>query len=160
MGRYKDYSYEQTVFLPVNFKKQVLPGTFEYTLHNLIDKKIDLSLFYERVHNDETEAPAYDPAILLKIILFTYSLGINTSRAIAQLCQENVVCMALSADTSPHYTTIADFISSNDKEIINLFNRVLSVCYTQNLICKNMFAIDGCKISSKCSKEWSGIKKE
>ena len=36
MGRYKDYSYEQTVFLPANFKKQVLPGTFEYTLNNLI----------------------------------------------------------------------------------------------------------------------------
>ena len=160
MGRYKEYSYEQTVFLPINFNKQILPGTFEYTLHNLIDKKIDLSLFYERVHNDETGAPAYDPAILLKIILFAYSRSINTSRSIARLCQENVICMALSADTSPHYTTIADFISSNAKEIIDLFTRVLSVCYTQNLIGKNMFAIDGCKISSNCSKEWSGTKKE
>ena len=91
MGRYKEYSYEQTVFLPINFKKQILPGTFEYTLHNLIDKKIDLSLFYERVHNDETGAPAYNPAILLKIILFAYSRSINTSRGIAQLYQENVV---------------------------------------------------------------------
>ena len=68
--------------------------------------------------------------------------------------------MALSADTSPHYTTIADFISSNSNEIIDLFTRILSVCYTQNLIGKNMFAIDGCKISSNCSKEWSGTKKE
>ena len=65
MGRFREYSYEQTVFLPINFNKQILPGTFEYTLHNLLDKKIDLSLFYERVHNDETGAPAYDPAILL-----------------------------------------------------------------------------------------------
>ena len=129
-------------------------------MNNLIDKEIDLSLFYERVHNDETGAPAYDPAILLKIILFAYSRSINTSRAIGQLCQENVICMALSADTTPHYTTIADFIASNAKEIIDLFTRVLSVCYTQNLIGKNMFAIDGCKISSNCSKEWSGTKKE
>ena len=68
--------------------------------------------------------------------------------------------MALSADTAPHYTTTAEFISSNSKEIIDLFTRVLSVCYTQNLIGKNMFAIDGCKISSNCSKEWSGTKKE
>ena len=57
MGRFKEYSYEQSVFLPINFNKQILPGTFEYTLHNLIDKKIDLSLFYEQVHNDETGAP-------------------------------------------------------------------------------------------------------
>ena len=123
MGRFKEYSYEQTVLLPINFKKQILPGTFEYTLYNLIDNKIDLSLFYKRVHNDETGAPAYDPAILLKIILFAYSRGIICSRPIARLCRENVICMALSADTSPHYTTIADFISSNAKEIIDLFTK-------------------------------------
>ncbi len=153
MGKFKDYSYNQTVFLPINFTKQILPGTFEYTLHNLIDNELDLDIFYERVHNDETGAPAYDPGILLKIILFAYSRGIITSRAIAQFCKENVICMALSADTSPHFTTIAGFISSLDREMINLFTRVLSVCYTQNLIGKNMFAIDGCKISSNCSKE-------
>ena len=109
---------------------------------------------------DRIKSLSYDPAILLKIILFAYSRGIIFSRPIARLCQENVVCMALSADTSPHFTTIADFIASMDKEIIDLFTRVLSVCYTQNLIGKNMFAIDGCKISSNCSKEWSGTKKE
>ena len=160
MGKFKEYSYKQTVLLPINFSKQILPGTFEYTLHNLIDNELDLSIFKERIHNDETGAPAYDPAILLKIILFAYSRGIISSRGIARLCQENVICMALSADTSPHFTTIADFITSMDKEIIDLFTRVLSVCYTQNLIGKNMFAIDGCKISSNCSKEWSGTKKE
>ncbi len=160
MGRFKYYSYEQTVILPINFSKQILPGTFEYTLHHLIDNELDLKDFYEKVHNDETGAPAYDPAIMLKIILFAYSRGIISSRDIEKLCRENIVCMALSADTSPHFTTIADFISSCDKELINLFTKVLSVCYTQNLIGKNMFAIDGCKISSNCSKEWSGTKDE
>ncbi len=95
MGRYKEYSYEQTVFLPINFNKQILPGTFEYTLTNLIDKEIDLSLFYKRVHNDETEAPAYDPAILLKIILFAYKSYYYTNCAIARLCQENVICKSI-----------------------------------------------------------------
>ena len=160
MGRFKYYSYEQTVILPINFSKQILPGTFEHTLHNLIDNELDLKVFYEKIHNDETGAPAYDPAILLKIILFAYSRGIISSRDIEKLCRENVVCMALSADTSPHFTTIADFISSCDKELVNFFTKVLSVCYSQNLIGKNMFAIDGCKISSNCSKEWSGTKKE
>ena len=52
MGRCKDYSYEQTVFLPINFSRQVLPGTFEYTLHNLIDNELDVSIFEERIHNE------------------------------------------------------------------------------------------------------------
>ena len=68
--------------------------------------------------------------------------------------------MALAADTQPHFTTIADFISCSHKECVSLFTMILSVCYSQGLIGKNMFAIDGCKISSKCSKEWSGTKSE
>lgn len=160
MGRYKDYSYEQTVFLPINFNKQILPGTFEYTLNLLINDKLDLTIFKERYKNDDTGAPAYDPAILLKIILFAYSRGIVSSRNIEKLCNENIICIALTADTHPHFTTIADFISSMDNECVELFTRVLAICYSENLIGKNMFAIDGCKISSNCSKEWSGTKKE
>ena len=160
MAKYKEYSYDQKMFLPVSFSEQVLPGTFEYTLNYVIDNELDLSLFHDRMHNDETGAPAYDPSILLKIILYAYSRGIISSRRIAQLCRENVVCMALSADTRPHFTTIAMFISTMDKEIAALFTQILSVCYANNVIGKNMFAIDGCKISSNCSKEWSGTKKE
>ncbi len=160
MGKYKEYSYEQKVLLPIDFSEQVLPGTFEHTLNFLIDREIDLTMFYEKHKNDENGAPAYDPAILLKIILFAYSRGIISSRRIARLCRENVVCMSLSADTRPHFSTIADFISTMDKEIAPLFTRILSVCYANNVIDKNMFAIDGCKISSNCSKEWSGTKKE
>ena len=112
MARYKHYDYPQTKMLPVSYERQILPGTFEHTLNYLIDEKIDLSVFEDRYHNDASGAPAYDPAILLKIILFAYSKGITHSRKIEALCRENVVCMALSADTTPHFTTIADFVSS------------------------------------------------
>ncbi len=45
-------------------------------------------------------------------------------------------------------------------ECIDLFTRVLAICYLEGVIGKEMFAIDGCKISSNCSKEWSGTKAE
>ena len=160
MARYKKYSYEQARFIPIHFDKQVIPGTFEYTLNYLIDNEIDLSLFDNRYKNDETGAPAYDPAILLKIILFAYSRGIVSSRKIARCCEENVIFMALSADTRPHFTTIADFISLMHFEILELFRNVLLICDEMNLIGKDMFAIDGCKMPSNASKEWSGTKAE
>lgn len=160
MPRYKDYSYDQQLMLPVNLSRQILPGTFEYTLHVLFSQKLDLSIFSERFKNEEGGAPAYDPAVLLKIILFAYSRGITSSRKIARLCNENIICMALSADTHPHYTTIADFIATMERECIDLFTKVLTICYSEGLIGKEMFAIDGCKISSNCSKEWSGTKAE
>jgi transposase len=158
MAKYKSYSYAQGKFIPVFFDKQIMPGTFEFTLNHLIENELDLSIFNERFNNDETGAPAYDPKILLKIILFAYSRGIISSRKIAQACEENIIFMALSGDTRPHFTTIADFISTMDKEIVKLFLEVLLICDDQGLIGKEMFAIDGCKLPSNASKEWSGTR--
>lgn len=156
MARYKDYCYEQAKFIPVSFEKQILPGTFEYTLNRLIDQELDLSAFDGCYRNDDTGAPAYDPRILLKVVLFAYSRGIFSSRRVEQACRENVLFMALSADSQPHWTTIAEFISSRQVEIGVLFQEVLLVCDTLGLLGKELFAIDGCKLSSNAAKEWSG----
>lgn len=160
MARYKSYSYEQTKLIPLSFQQQILPGTFEYTLNYLIDHEFDISIFDQRYQNDETGAPAYDPAVLLKIVLYAYARGIITSRQIERCCEENIIFMALSADTRPHFTTIADFISSRSEEIIELFRDVLLICDEMRLIGGEMFAVDGCKIASNASKEWSGTKAE
>jgi transposase len=117
-----------------------------------------MSLFEGRYRNDATGAPAYDPRILLKIVLYAYSKGIIFSRRIAQSCTENVIFMALSADTHPHFTTIADFVSSMQEEIVSIFRHVLQICMEMDLIDGSMFAIDGVKLPSNASKEWSGTK--
>lgn len=70
MAKHKHYDYRQTKMLPISFDRQILPGTFEHTLSELIDSQVDLSVFEERYKNDAGGAPAHDPAILLKVILF------------------------------------------------------------------------------------------
>lgn len=158
MARYKPYCYAQGQLIPIIFSKQIQPGTFEFTLNHLIDHELDLSSFDQRFKNDATGAPAFAPRILLKIILFAYSRGITSSRKIAKCCTENVIFMALSANSRPHFTTIADFISSMGKEVVAIFQKVLLLCDEMGLIGKEMFAIDGCKLPSNASKEWSGTK--
>jgi len=160
MARYKDVNYLQQKLIPIDFSSQILPGTFEYTLNHLVENELDLSLFDQRYSNDETGAPAFDPRVLLKIILYAYSRGITSSRKIEQACRENIIFMALSADTQPHFTTIADFISTMDKEIVSLFRNVLMICDDMKLIGRDMFSIDGCRLPSNASKEWSGTKYE
>jgi len=160
MARYKEYDYNQSKLIPVYFADQILPGTFEYALNPIIDQELDLSIFLDRYKNDQCGAPAFDPAILLKIILFAYSHGITSSRKIEACCQNNILFKALSADTVPHFTTIADFISTMGKEITPLFRNVLLICDEMGLIGKEMFAIDGCKLPSNASKEWSGTKED
>jgi transposase len=138
MARYKHYCYEQGKMIPISFREQILPGTFEYTLSYLIDHELDLSAFDERYSNDDTGRPAYDPALLLKIVLYAYARGIISSRQIERCCRENVIFMALSADSQPHFTTIADFISRMEGEIVALFRNVLMICDAQGLIGREM----------------------
>lgn len=61
MPRFKEYNQGQSVLLAVSFDRQILPGTFEYTLNYLVDNKLDLSIFLHKYNNDETSCP-YGPA--------------------------------------------------------------------------------------------------
>ena len=158
MAKYKHYDYGQAKMLPVRFEEQILPGTFEYTLNRLIDERFNLEVFDAHYKNDDTGAPAYDPAILLKIILYAYARGVTSSREIERLCRENVVFMALSGDSRPHFTTIAAFIAKLGDPIVSVFRDVLLVCDEMGLIGREMFAIDGVKLPSNASKEWSGTR--
>lgn len=111
------YNYDQASMIVINFKDQLQPGTFEYAIHYLIDEKLDLSIFYPKFKNNDGGRPAYDPAILLTIILFAYSKGITSSRETQWCCETNIILKALSCDTVVHFTTIAAFVSGHALEI-------------------------------------------
>src|SRR5208337_361766 len=156
MARYKTYDYRQRVLLPVSLEDQLMSGTLEFAIHTLVEKRLDLSIFDGKYRNDETGRVAYDPKILLKLVLLAYSRGLISSRKIEQACRENVVFMALACGQQPDHSTIAAFVSSMKDEILPLFRDVLLVCEEMNLLGGTMFALDGCKLPSNASKEWSG----
>ncbi|MBK8575891.1 MAG: transposase [Elusimicrobia bacterium] len=160
MPRYKEANYAQGQFVSIQFEHQILPGSFEHALCYVIDHKINMSAFDALRKNDDVGAPAYDPRVMLKIVLAAYARGMISSRDIAFACEQNVVFMALSARSVPHFTTIAQFIREMGPVIKGLFVDVLLYCDELGLIGREMFAIDGCKISSNASKEWSGTKED
>lgn len=102
MPKFKAYNYNQDAMVVINFKEQLQPGTFEHAIHFLIDNKLDLSLFDKHYNNDDGGRPAYDPAILLKIVLFAYSRGITSSREIQWCCETNIIFKALSVKNAMH----------------------------------------------------------
>src|SRR5471032_2448405 len=157
MARYK-YIDTNPRFLAVDLARQLLPGTFEHAVNHLLDHGSDLSSFDTRDRNDETGAPAYPPALLLKVVLVAYAHGIVSSRGIEQACREQVTFIALCGDTAPHFTTIAHFVSTPGDQIARVFAGVLAVCDQQGLIGREMFAIDGVKLPSNASKHRSGTR--
>jgi transposase len=157
MARYKHIDTSPRL-IAVDLQQQLLPGTFEHALNHLLDHELDLSGFDARFNNDETGAPAYPPAMLLKIVLFAYSQGIISSRNIERICREHVIFIALSGDSQPHFTTIAGFVSSLGDDIARIFTQILFICDKQGLIGREMFAIDGVKLPSNASKAKSGTR--
>ena len=159
MARFKHTNNSQGLFLTVNLKEQILPGTFEWTIDYLIDKT-DMSLFEQNYHNDELGAAAYPPKMLLKVVLFCYSRGIISSRKMERACKDNIITKALAEDCEPDHATIAAFISTNSEAITDFFTQILLKCSKLKLITGEMFAIDGCKLPSNAAKEWSGKLKD
>ena len=156
MAKYKTYDYRQRVLLPISLEDQLMPGTLEFAIHTLVEKRLDMSIFAGKYRNDETGRAAYDPKILLKVVLLAYSRGLISSRKIEQVCRKNVVFIALACGQQPDHSTIAAFVSAMKDEILPLFRDVLLVCEEMNLLGGTMFALDGCKLPSNASKEWSG----
>src|SRR5512134_3506951 len=159
MPRFKPVDYSPR-FLAVDLARQLIAGTFEYALHHLLDHEIDLSGIEARYDNDEVGASAYDPRVLLKIVLLAYSRGIVSSRGMEAACRDNVLFMAISGDSAPHYSTLASFVSSLGQALSKVFAQVLAICDRQGLIGRQMFAIDGVKLPSNASKAKSGKRKD
>ena len=160
MANYKPDLSCQSKFIPIDFSQQIIPGTFEYALAHIVDNHLDLSGFEHWYQNDKGGAAAYPPSVMLKIILFGYSRGFISSRRIANACETNITFMSLSGDAQPHYTSIAAFVARMKDQIEPLFTQVLMICDKEGLIGRHMFAIDGCKIKSNASKEYSGTFEE
>lgn len=159
MARYKPVDRNPRL-LPVVLSEQIQPGSFEFALDHLVDHELDLSALDARFNNDETGASAYDPRVMLKIVLLAYSRGLISSRSIEQACLHNVQFIAISGDAQPSYTHIAKFVRELGDQIQPLFTQVLLTCDRLGLIGRQMFAIDGVKLPANASKERSGTHAE
>mgnify|MGYP001822854337 CR=1 FL=1 len=156
MAKYKRYDFSQSILIPVCFEEQLIPGTLEFAIHALVETRMDMSIFDNNYQNDETGRSAYDPKVLLKVVLFAYSRGLISSRKIERACCENVTFMALSGNQRPDHSTIAAFVSCMQDEILPLFRDILLFCDQENLLGGTFFALDGLKLPGNASKRWSG----
>jgi transposase len=119
------YDYSQSALIPVCLEEQIMPGTLEFAIHTLVETRVNMSIFDDRYTNEETGRWAYDPKVLLKVVLLAYSRGLISSRKIERACRENVTFMVLSCMQQPDHSTIAAFVSLMKEEILPLFRDVL-----------------------------------
>jgi transposase len=121
MAKYKPYDYSQRVMIPVSLEERLVPGSLEFAIQTLVEDRMDMAGFEDQYRNDETGRMAYDPKILLKVVLLGYARGLVSSRKMEQACRENVTFMALVCGRRPDHSTIAAFVSSMGEEIKPLY---------------------------------------
>lgn len=156
MAKHQYYDYKQSVLEPIFLEDQLLPGTLEHAIHFVVEERLDMSIFDKRYKNDDTGRKSIDPKLLLKVVLFGYSRGIISSRSLEWACQKITTFMALACNKTPDHSTIANFVSTIDVEVEDLFTKVLIICHEEGLLGGTHFSLDGLKLPSNASKEWSG----
>ncbi|MEK9195712.1 MAG: IS1182 family transposase, partial [Patescibacteria group bacterium] len=122
-------------------------------LARLISKAADdMDLaFIENTYSPDGQR-AYDPRMLLKILVYSYAIGIRGSRKIADRLKEDVVFMWLSGRNTPDFRTISDFRKDKLGNFENIFEQVLNTCFSIGLTRVGKVSLDGSKVLANASK--------
>jgi transposase len=114
--------------------------------------EVDLEAFYAAYRVDGRSRPAYDPAMMVAVLVYAYARGIRSSRVIERACEEDVVFRVLAAQQRPDHATIAWFIERHQEAIAGLFGEVLTLCARSGLVKVGVIAVDGTKVEANASR--------
>ena len=102
---------------------------------------------------DGRSRPAFDPAMMVALILYAYARGTRSSRAIERACIEDIAFRVIAAQRKPDHATIARFVERHQDALAGVFGEVLGLCARAGLVGLNIVAIDGSKIAANASRE-------
>jgi len=109
---------------------------------------VDLSAFHARHPNDGAGRAAYDPEMMLALLLYGYCRGLRSSRRIEAACRADLAFRAICADVFPDHIAIARFRSHHEEALRAVFIDVLALCAKAGLASLGTIAIDGTKIAA------------
>jgi transposase len=143
---------EQAFLLPPDVRDWVPGDHLAWFVMDAV-KDMDLSGFYSAYRADGHGRAAYDPAMMVTLILLAFSTGVRSSRAIERHCREHVAFRVITGNLIPDHVTIARFICRHEQALAGLFNDVLRLCAEAGLVDSGVVSIDGTRIAANASRE-------
>ena len=121
----------------------------------VIDAVAEMNLdgFYGAYRRDGRARPAYDPAMMVAVLLYAYARGIRSSRLIERACEEDVAFRVLAAQQRPDHATIARFVERHQEAVAELFGEVLVLCARSGLVTVAVIAVDGTKLHANACRD-------
>ncbi len=114
-------------------------------------EQMDLSAFYASYRVDGWGRAAFEPQMMVSLLLYAYAQGERSSRGIERRCVEDVAYRVIAAQQAPDHATIARFRVRHEQSLADLFTEVLSLCEGAGLVKVGLIAIDGTKLHANAS---------
>lgn len=149
--RFRVCDLDQPFLLPPSLQDWLPEGHLARFVADVANE-LDLSAIYaEFERNDGRGLSAYHPLLLTRLLVYGYSIGVTSSRAIEKATYDNVAFRYLAADQHPDHDTIANFRQQHLEALAGLFVQALRLCQKAGLVKLGNVAIDGTKIMANAS---------
>src|SRR5271156_4659450 len=109
-------------------------------------QEMDLAAFYAAYRRDGHGRAAFEPSMMVSLLLYAYAIGERSSRGIERKCTEDVAYRVIAAQQMPDHATIARFRARHEEALAALFSDVLLLCKQAGLVTVGVIAIDGTKV--------------
>lgn len=148
---FRPYEPDQPFLMPASMRDWLPSDHLAYFISDVVDH-LDLRAIMERYADEERGYPPYHPAMMVKVLLYAYSIGVASSRRIEKRLCEDIAFRVLAANNTPDFRTISDFRKDHLKALGRLFLQVLKLCQKAGLVKLGHVALDGTKIKANASK--------
>jgi transposase len=145
------YEPKQDFLLPPSLAEWLPENHLVYFVSEIIDR-LDLQIFYARYEGDGRRNQPYDPAMLVKVLVYGYATGVFSSRKMARKLFEDIAFRLLGAGNFPSHRTICDFRFRHLPELKELFVQVAVLARELGMVKLGTIALDGTKIKANASK--------
>ena len=143
---------DQSFLLPPDVRDWLPEGHLAWFVLDAV-AGMDLREFYGAYRRDGVGRRAYDPAMVVALLLYGYSRGVRSARAIERACWEDVAFKMIAMMETPDHATIARFVARHEVALAELFGQVLGLCAEAGLVRPGVVAIDGTKMAGNASRE-------
>jgi transposase len=116
-------------------------------------EQMDLGAFYAAYRADGHGRAAYEPSLMVAVILFAFATGVRSSRAIERHCREHVAFRVITGNLVPDHVTVARFICRHGRALSELFSDVLKLCHQAGLVKSGVVSIDGTRIAGSANPD-------
>jgi len=138
---------EQQFLMPPDVREWLPEDHLAWCVIEAVDQ-IDLSAFYAARRADGWGRPAFDPKMMVALLLYSYAIGVRSSREIERRLLHDVAYRVIAGNHQPDHATIARFRQTHEHAISDLFSEVLRLCARAGMVRVGVVALDGTKIAA------------